>query len=327
MATQVFTNFEGQSKSEFDTISVKTINLENYCGSYKLDASAFCQLQDKVSEAYCKAVSAFEEAEKAYCAASGSGSSSDYCGSDYCSSDYCGSGSSGSSSSSIPIVAYSADYSWTPFEACCPPPSDGALALGFCSLSKASYAISIGTNAWADGCAVGSIVIGRDSSTYCKFSISIGVDADSAADNSIVIGTGATNNIRNSTSIFAGVNSPHYNTFLGVDTKTAVRFTQVAGCSLDNTKYIFQHITGGYIEGSAQGVIISATNFFNLLKSAGGVDYNVLPSKETFDSLPSDSCSSTYCADYCGDYCSSDYCSYYCSSDYCSSTYCSDYYC
>lgn len=88
MATQVFTSLAG-SKSAFDTISVSQINLEGTCGTkYCLNASNWCQLQNKVSEAYCKAVSAFEEAEKAYCAASGSSSSSDYCG-DYCSSGYC----------------------------------------------------------------------------------------------------------------------------------------------------------------------------------------------------------------------------------------------
>ena len=96
MATQVFTNFEGQSKSEFDTVSTKNIKFvtTDQCGNndgfFQINASEFCTLWTNASEAYCKAVSAFNTADAAYCLAykSYNGGSS-YCGSEDCSCGYC----------------------------------------------------------------------------------------------------------------------------------------------------------------------------------------------------------------------------------------------
>ena len=366
MATQVFTSLAG-SKSAFDTISVSQINLEGTCGTkYCLNASNWCQLQNKVSEAYCKAVSAFEEAEKAYCAASGSSSSSDYCG-DYCSSgycfnditvkgciylastdgcsciglsydtytalynkvysgssssDYCGSSSSSGGDSTRDIIAYQMADSchW----ACCPPPWKGGIAVGEAAQTYADNGISVGRCAqvgyynacyscvgnnsiaigyYANSSSQNSIAIGTISRAQCTggtSNISIGNYSYAFGAYSAAIGAGAYNQVSYSTSIFAGNGPDHCAT-----DSYSVRFTQVARPTLDETLYIFQHIGNNVC---STGVKISATNFFNLLKSAGGEEYNVSPLEET----------------YCGDYCYSNYCSStYCTTDYCTSdNYC-----
>ena len=181
-----------------------------------------------------------------------------------------------------------------------PPPCEGSLAFGFCASTNGKYSISIGTNAFVGGGSGGSIAIGRDSSSY-DYSIAIGTYARNYCSRSIAIGTGAVTRIENSTSIFAGMVTCTYNTWLP-GFEPAVRFTQVAGATPDCTYYIFQHLQSSATKGQIPtGVIITATNFFNLLKSAGGQEYNISPWQEN---ATINYCSSTYCS---SDYCSSDY--------------------
>lgn len=364
MATQVFTSFEGQGKSEFDEISTKAIKFvtTDYCGNdegyFRINASEFCTLWTNAGEAYCKAVSAFEKAQEAYCVAYNNSGSSSYCG-DYCSSgsssfcsdvndirvegtislmssdgcgcaklnyanfcalynkvynsssfNYCGSsdycGSSSSYCSEDNIIAYQSPSS-SVLPACCPPPWYGGLAIGEASITKSSYGISIGycarinrygnnvDNAYSiaigsHSCVEGddSIAIGPGAKVQCSAgsnNLSIGSDAYAFGYTTSAFGTGAYNKVSNSISIFAG-NGPN-----GAGPgQYSVRFTQVAGDSLDTTQYIFQHIihNGCSVYSSeselftAQGVKISATNFFNLLKSAGGEEYNTSPLGESY---------------------------------------------
>lgn len=196
------------------------------------------------------------------------------------------------------------------------------VAIGSGASANTNSSIVIGAGATAGSCStgVGHISIGSGAGAGGKsHSIAIGSSANAGAEFGVAIGHNSYNQIDYSTSIFAGYGPNSYAGAGHDQCRNSVRFTQVAGDSPDSTYYVFQHITGGgeCSDATAKGVIISATNFFTLLKGAGGVDYNVVPSNETVNSLSIGYCSTN-------SYCSSDYCSStYCTSDYCSSdNYC-----
>ena len=195
--------------------------------------------------------------------------------------------------------------------------SMGAVAIGYKATSTYGMSIALGVNSESEFCGTalgawskakgGGLAIGLGSETslssqtaaspagICS-SIAIGVKAGTMADsaiaignysynsgaNSILIGTSGENYLSNATSIFAGLGCGAVVRGLpnGGGQLETLRFVQVAGETIDNTYYIFQYQERDNLN-SPVGVKISAQNFFNMLKNAGGIDYTTRPSEES----------------------------------------------
>lgn len=152
---------------------------------------------------------------------------------------------------------------------------EGGIAIGSCSRSSVYQSLAIGTGSVSQGDS--SIAVGYQARALGHSTVAIGSNSVVKSPGSgtvLVCANGAVASLPSSTTISAD----------NLSGATHLRLVLVAGQALDsglveNSYIIFQH--EDHLNAKAEGVKISAKNFFSMLKQFGAEDYNYTSEEES----------------------------------------------
>ena len=233
----------------------------SYEGSVALGMNA------KASGTYSTALGRSASAKDSKCIALGYAATASHEGSVALGMNATGSGFStalGRSASASGFYSTAVGYNATAF-------NEQSSAVGYYASASGFYSTALGSNAHGMdySTALGDSTFSgyRSTAVGCKAtasnegSVALGMNATASGSYATALGYSAMAKLDNSTALFA----------VNPMAQTKLRVVAVAGATLDESYFVFQH--EDVISAVGTGVKISASKFFAMLKSAGGEDY------------------------------------------------------